>query len=238
MRFQEAFELARKYKIADLALESIAAWSRLEELESGPEVALRIIGDALPEARLAGRMDIAFNLRLVRARAFFRMGQVDLAESEMKTVRSEAESLGYLTQLTYSLHGLVAASAQGGRWTEAVSYAKQACSLAERLGNDLVLGHTLALLCTSELRQVDEGGDSRLISDSIEHGRRSVEVLNRLPPSEALVIAHGYLAEAYQRSGSGEDRNREYNVALGLCEELHLGWLKDAIVAEIAKTAA
>jgi tetratricopeptide (TPR) repeat protein/DNA-binding MarR family transcriptional regulator len=237
-RFQEAFELARRYRITDLALESIAAWSRLEELESGPEVALQIITAALPEARQAGRMDIAFNLRLVRARAYFRMGKIDLAESEMKQVRSEAESLGYLNQLAYSLHGLVAASAQGSRWSEAVSYAKQACALAEKLGNDLVLGHTLALLCTSELRQVVEGGDPNLLGESIVHGRRSVEVLNRLAPSEALVYAHGYLAEAYMRAGDRTAASSEYQTSVKICDDLGLGWLKEAIVAELAKTTA
>jgi tetratricopeptide (TPR) repeat protein len=237
-RFQEAFELARRFKITDLALESIAAWSRLEELESGPEVALQIITAALPEARQAGRMDIAFNLRLVRARAYFRMGKVDLAESEMKLVRSEAESLGYLNQLAYSLHGLVAAAAQGGRWTEAVTYAKQACALAERLGNDLVLGHTLALLCTSELRQADEGGGATLLRDSIAHGRRSVEVLNRLAPSEALVYAHSYLAEAYVRADDLGEGSREYETALKISDDLGLSWLREAIVTEFAKATA
>ena len=106
-KYQEAFELGRRYRITNLSLESIAAWSRLEELESGPQVALDIIADALPEARQAGRVDIAFNLRLVRAWAYLRVGQADLAENEMKLVRSEAESLGYLNQLAYSLDGLV-----------------------------------------------------------------------------------------------------------------------------------
>lgn len=230
-QYQEAFELARRFKITDLALESIAAWSRLEELESGPEVALRITAEALPEARQAGRMDIAFNLSLVRARAYFRMGQVSLAESEMKLVRSEAESLGYLNQLCYSLDGLVAAAAQGGRWTEAVTYAKQAITLAERLGNDVVLGHTLALLCTVELRQLGEGGNANLIRDSIAHGQRSVEVLQRLPATELLAVAHSYLAEALQHSGDKEEGKNQYQIALGLCDRLNLGWLKEGIVA-------
>ncbi|MGB6443087.1 MAG: AAA family ATPase, partial [Thermoplasmata archaeon] len=175
-KFQEAFDLARRYKITDLALESIAAWSRLEELESGPEVALRVIAEALPEARQAGRVDITFNLRLVRARAYSRMGQVELAASEMELVRSEAESLGYLNQLTYSLAGLAVTSVQGARWAEAMNYSKQACALAERLGNDLVLGHTLAVLSTTELRQAMAGGSPTLVHESIAHGERSVAV--------------------------------------------------------------
>jgi tetratricopeptide (TPR) repeat protein/DNA-binding MarR family transcriptional regulator len=232
-KFQESFELGRRYKITDLALESIAAWSRLEELETGPEVAIRVIGKALPEARQAGRMDIAFNLRLVRARAYFRMGDVEVAESEMKLVRTEAESLGYLNQLTYSLNGLVATAIRGERWTEAVTYAKQACTLAERLGNDLVLGHTLALLCTTELRQAGAGGSPSLVQDSIAHGERSVALLTRLPLSEALVYAHGYLAEVYLYSGARERAAGHYETALELCGKLNVGWLREAIVLEL-----
>jgi tetratricopeptide (TPR) repeat protein/DNA-binding MarR family transcriptional regulator len=232
-KFQEAFELARRYKITDLALESIAAWSRLEELESGPEVALRVIADALPEARQAGRVDITFNLRLVRARAYFRMGQVDLAESEMKLVRSEAESLGYLNQLTYSLDGLAATSIQAARWSEAMTYAKEACSLAERLGNDLVLGHALALLCTAELRQAASGGSPSLVRDSIEHGDRSVGVLSRMPPSEALVFAQSYLAEAWIFAGDLEKATRHYDISLEMCDKLNLSWLSEALKSEI-----
>src|SRR5580658_1274753 len=232
-KFQEAFELARRFKITDLALESIAAWSRLEELESGPEVALRVIADALPEARQAGRVDITFNLRLVRARAYFRMGQVDLAESEMKLVRSEAESLGYLNQLTYSLDGLAATSIQAARWSEAMTYAKEACSLAERLGNDLVLGHALALLCTAELRQAASGGSPSLVRDSIEHGDRSVGVLSRMPPSEALVFAQSYLAEAWIFAGDLEKATRHYDISLEMCDKLNLSWLSEALKSEI-----
>jgi tetratricopeptide (TPR) repeat protein/DNA-binding MarR family transcriptional regulator len=232
-KFQESFELARKYRVPDLALESIAAWSRLEEFESGPEVVVQVIAAALPEARQAGRLDIAFNLRLIRARAYFRMGQVDAAESEMKLVRAEAESLGYLNQLNYSLNGLVATAIQRERWTDAVTYAKQACSLAERLGNDLVLGHTLALLCTAELRQSWTGGSPKLLEDSIHHGERSVELLARLPPTEAIVYARSYLSEAWLYGGNREKAAQEYKLALDLCDKLNLGWLKVAIVSEL-----
>jgi tetratricopeptide (TPR) repeat protein/DNA-binding MarR family transcriptional regulator len=232
-KFQETFELARRYKVIDLELESIAAWSRLEELESGPELALKVIAEALPEARQAGRVDIAFNLRLVRARAYFRMGQADLAESEMKLVRAEAESLGYLNQLTYSLSGLAATLFNGARWAEGMSYAKQACTLAERLGNDVVLGHTLAVMCTAEFRQVIAGGNPSLIQDAIEHGERSVGVLSRIPPSEALALAQGYLAEVFHFAGDNETAARHYEISLRVCEQLNLGWLRDALVSDI-----
>jgi DNA-binding MarR family transcriptional regulator/tetratricopeptide (TPR) repeat protein len=232
-KYQQAFDLARRFKITDLALESIAAWSRLEELESGPEVALKVIADALPEARQAGRLDITFNLRLVRARAYFQLGQVALAESEIELVRTEAESLGYLNQLTYSLAGLASTAIQRTRWAEAMSYAKQACTLAERLGNDLVLGHSLALLCTAELRQLMAGGSQTLLRDSIEHGERSVGVLGRLPPTEALVFAQAYLTEAWIFSGDNEKALRHYQIASDLCDQLNVDWLKQDLVKEV-----
>jgi tetratricopeptide (TPR) repeat protein/DNA-binding MarR family transcriptional regulator len=232
-QFQDAFELARKYKISDLALESVAAWSRLEELESGPEIALKVIAEALPEARQAGRIDIAFNLRLARARAYLQMGQVALAGSEMELVRSEAESLGYLNQLTYSLAGLASTAHQRSQWAEAMSYAKQACTLAERLGNDLVLGHTLASLCASELHLAEEGGNPGLIHDSIAHGERSVGVLSRLPPTESLIWAQGYLAEAWIYSGDKDKGKAHYEISLGLCDKLNLSWLRKILEAEI-----
>jgi len=228
-RYQEAFQLARRFKITDLGLESIAAWSRLEELESGPEVALRTTDEAIPEARQAGRMDIAFNLRLVRARAYFRLGQVALAESEIKMVRAEAESLGYLNQLCYALDGLIAASLQGGRLTEGVAYAKQTTALAERLGNDLVLGHALAMLCAAERHLVVEGANRELLQDSIAHGKRSLEVLGKLPASEITAFANAYLAEAYISAENLREANASYDVAIDLCKKLGLGWLEQAI---------
>ena len=232
-KYQEAFELGRRYRITDLSLESIAAWSRLEEVESGPEVALKIIADALPDARQAGRVDIAFNLRLVRARAYLRVGQADLAENEMKLVRSEAESLGYLNQLAYSLDGLAATALSTGNVAEAISYGKQACSLAERLGNDLVLGHALAALCLAELRQADGPSGPEHIRASIDHGERSVEILSRLPASEALAFAHGYLADSYIQFHDVERGTHHYRSALEVCDSLNLGWVRAVIVEEM-----
>ena len=232
-KYEDAFDLARRARATDLALESIAAWSRLEELESGPEVALKVIADALPEARQAGRLDITFNLRLVRARAYFRMGQVSLAEQEMELVRSEAESLGYLNQLTYSLAGLTSTAIQGSRWMEAMSYARQACALSERLGNDLVLGHTLALMCTTELRRAESEGDESLIVESIQHGERAVVVLGHLPPNESLALAHSYLAEVYHHAGDHARATGHYDQSLQLCDALNLTWVKEVLVSDI-----
>ncbi|MGD0250572.1 MAG: hypothetical protein ABSB97_06785, partial [Thermoplasmata archaeon] len=236
--YQAAFELARRYKAPDLALESIAAWSRLAELQSGPDVALRIITEALPEARKAGRMDLVFNLLLVRSRAYAETGREDLAETEMKAIRSEAESLGYLNQLTYTLSGLAAMAIEGRRWGEAVGYAKQASALAERLGNDLVFGHTLALLCTTEYRQADTGGEPGLIHEAVAHGERSVEVLSRLPASDSLVLAHGYLSEVYAYQKKHESALEHYQVALQLAERLDLTWLRERLVSEVGPKVA
>jgi DNA-binding MarR family transcriptional regulator/tetratricopeptide (TPR) repeat protein len=232
-KYQEAFEIGRRYRITDLTLESIAAWSRLEETEIGPEVALNIISDALPEARQAGRVDIAFNLRLVRARAYLRVGQADLAENEMKLIRGEAESLGYVNQLAYALDGLTATAIETGHFVEAIDFGKQACALAERLGNDLVLGHALALLCLTERRQADSASGTEHIRASIGHGERSVEILTRVAPSEALAFAHSYLADAYLCKGDTAGGRRHYDSALALCESLKLAWVRDVIVSEI-----
>ena len=231
-RYQEAFELARRYKITDLALESVAAWSRLEELESAADVVLRIVSDALPEARQAGRIDIAFNLRLVRARTYLRTSQIEMAETEMKAVRAEAESLGYLNQLTYSLHGLAAAAFQGERWAEGFSYAKQACSLAEHLGNDLVLGHTLALICGAEVRQSGDATPQQL-REAVVHGERSVEVLSRLPPSESLAVAYLYLAQAQFQVGEIRPAVVSHGTALQLCDALGLAWLRQVALTDV-----
>ncbi len=232
-KYEEAFEAARRFRIQDLSLESIAAWSRLAELQRGPDVALRIIAEALPAARDAGRMDIAFNLQLVRARAYAETGRESLAEAEIKMIRSEAEALGYLNQLTYTMSGLAAMAIEGKRWGEAVGYAKQASALAERLGNDLVLGHTLALLCSTEFREAYFGGGTQLVQESIGHGERGVEILERLPGSDSLVLAHSYLAEVYAYVKDAAPARMHYDRAVTLAETLGLGWLKDRTTEEV-----
>jgi tetratricopeptide (TPR) repeat protein/DNA-binding MarR family transcriptional regulator len=232
-RYQGAFELARRFKASDLALESIAAWSRLAEIQSGADAGLPIIGEALPEARKAGRMDIVFNLLLVRSRAYAETGREDLAESEMKAIRSEAESLGYINQLAYALSGLASMAVEGRRWEEAISYAKQAGALAERLGNDLVFGHTLSVMCDAEYRQADSGGDPNLINEALAHGLRSLDVLGRLPPSDSMVLAHSYLAEVYAFRKEQAPALEHYRAALELADQLELNWLKDRLVEEV-----
>ncbi len=234
-RFEEAFDLCRKVRAQDLALESVAGWSRLAEIHSGPEGAPRLIADALPEARQAGRMDIAFNLQIVRARAYVRLGQYPLAEVEMRTIRSEAEALGYMSQLTYALSGLASLASDTGRWAEAVDFAKQASVLAERLGNDFVLGHSLALLCATKNRQALASGDptSLLVDDAITDGERSLEVLGKLPPSDSLALANAYLSEAYVGRKDGTKAVEYYNRAVELADQLQLPWIKERILAEL-----
>jgi len=230
--YQRAFELARRARASDLALESVVAWSSLAEPSSGPEVALKLVEAALPNARQAGRMDIVFNLMLERARAYTDMGRGDLATTEMESLRTEAEALGYLTQLTYTISGLAAVAIQRSQWAEASAYAKQAQAMAERLGDDLVLGHTLALICSSELRQADKGGDPQLLDEALAHGLRSVEVLTRLPPSDSLVFAHAYLTEVCLLKQDGDEARVHYDAALALARGLGYGYLEKQLLDE------
>ncbi|HTT46142.1 MAG TPA: AAA family ATPase [Thermoplasmata archaeon] len=233
--YEAAYHLSRKVRAEDIGLEAIAAWSRLAELHSGPDVALRLVADALPDARRAGRIDVAFNLQFVRARSYARLGDYQQAEVEMRAVRSEAEALGYLGQLTYAISGLASLAGEVGRWAEAVTYAKQASVLAERLGNDFILGHTLAVLCATENRQAKVGGssDPTLIGDAIAHGKRSIEVLSKFPPSDSLVLAHTYLSELYADQNQKEEAARYYGTAVSLVDQLQLPWLKERILTEL-----
>ena len=234
--YENAFQQCRRVRASDLALESIAEWSHLAEIHTGADAALRLIADALPEARAAGRMDVAFNLQLVRARAYTELGQDQQAEVEMRTIRTEAEALGYMSQLTYAYSGLASLATDKGRWGEAVNYAKQASALAERLGNDFVLGHTLAVLCASENRQAqlaDPPLRATLARDAIMHGERSLEVLQKLPPSDSLVLANTYLSEAYADQKDWKQATKYYLEALELLDRLQLPWLKEKIVADL-----
>jgi len=234
-RYEAAFELARRFKHMDLALESIAAWSRLEERQTGPDVALRLVTAALPEARGANRLDIVFNLLLVRARAYVRTGQEALAENDLKLIRAEAEALGYVNQLAHALSGLAAIAGSRGQWSEALGYATQASALAERLGNDMVLGHTLGLRCSTELRQAIEGENRSLAEDAIRHGRMSVEVLSRIAPTDSLVLSHGYLAEAYAFCHDQANAVAHYQVAVDLADKLEMTWLRDALTTDVGE---
>jgi len=231
--YQRAFEMGRRIHSQDVEFESIVSWSKFAELSRGPEVALRVVQNALPGARQSGRMDLVFNLRLVRARAYADSGRDDLAESEVEATRLEAESLGYLNQLTYALSGLTALAIGREEWSKGANYAKQACDLAERLGNNPALGHTLALLSSLEIRQASKGGSVQLLYDAVEHGRRSVDVLARVPPSDSLVYAHAYLAEAYVGLHKPSEALDHYRQALENAENLGLVVLRQRIAMEL-----
>jgi tetratricopeptide (TPR) repeat protein/DNA-binding MarR family transcriptional regulator len=237
--YQSAFEFARKSRVTDLALESIAAWTSLSELlySGRHEETLQVIASALPEARAEGRVDIVFNLLLVRSRAYSMTGRSDLAETEMQTIRSEAESLGYVNQLAYALSGLAALATQAGRLEDGANYAKQAIPLAERLGNDLVLGHTLGVLCSAEFRSADQGGAPSLLEDSILHGERSVEILGRLPHSDSLAVAHSYLAEAYSSKKDPTRALEHFATSIGLADELGLDWVDQSLKEQLPELA-
>ncbi len=224
--FQQAFQYGKKWRVPDLALEGVAAWSRIASLGGDRDVALALVEEALPDARNSGRLDIVFNLLLVRARAYAELDQKERAEAEMRLIRVEAEALGYLNQLTYTLSGLCAMAVDGGRWAEAVAHARQAIALAERLGNDVVLGHTLALLGASEQRQ-------GLPQDALEHAERAVTVLSRLAPSDSLVVARSYLSEAYLEVGKLKEAREQYEAALGLAESMGMTWWKDQVQKEL-----
>ena len=225
-QFQEVFDQARRYKITDLALESIAGWSRLASLGGRREEALRVVAEALPDARQSGRLDIVFNLMLVRARVYSEYGRGVEAETEMRSIRTEAEALGYLYQLTYTLSGLAAMNAEAQRWKESLGYSRQAIQLAERLGNDTVLGHTLAIQGSSERSQ-------GMLAEAREHGERAVSILSRLPPSDSLVFARGYLSETYSMLGMAEEARASYEAALELCDRMGMGTLRGLLEKEI-----
>ncbi|MFZ0892744.1 MAG: AAA family ATPase [Thermoplasmata archaeon] len=235
--FQASFELSKKFRISDLSLECVAAWSRIVTFASGPEAALKMVEEALPEARQSGRMDIVFNLLVGRGRAYSQMGRYELADQEFRQIRSEAEALGYLSQLAYILTGLAAIAGERSDWSDVQLYAKQACSLAERLGDDLVLGHTLATMCSSRVRQAEMENRQDLLEEAESSGIRSIEVLSRIPPTDSLALAHGYLVEVYSRKKQPERAAQHRKEAERLVDQLGLDWLKEIFAREFGNPA-
>jgi tetratricopeptide (TPR) repeat protein/DNA-binding MarR family transcriptional regulator len=236
--YQSAFELSKKFRISDLSLECVAAWSRIVILASGPEAALRMVEEALPEARQSGRLDIVFNLLVGRGRSYSQMGKYEMADQEFRQIRTEAEALGYLSQLAYILTGLAAIAGERSAWADVQLYAKQACSLAERLGDDLVLGHTLANLCSSRVRQAVMENKPDLLDEAESSGIRSVEVLSRIPPTDSLAFAHGYLVEVYTRKNESEKARLHLREAERLADQLGLDWLKELFAKEFGNQAS
>jgi tetratricopeptide (TPR) repeat protein len=164
---------------------------------------------------------------LVRARTYSDENRRELAEAEMRSIRQEAEALGYLSYLTYTLSGLCAMALEAQRWPEVMAYARQAIALAERLGNDIALGHTLGLLCESEARQ-------GLAKEAMAHGERGVSVLARYPPSDSLVLARCYLADAYMDLGRNQDAIEQLNEASKMGRSLGMTSWVESIETQLA----
>ncbi len=230
--FRTAFELAKSARAQDLVLEAIAWWSNVAVTIRGAGAALRLVEEALPQARRADRIDVVLNLLLVRSRAYTYIDRLDLAEADMKAVQAEAESLGYLNHLASTLSGLAAIEAEAQRWQEASGYARQAMATAERIGNDHVLGHTLAVTCAMERRQAAETHDAHLLQEALAHGERSIEVLSRLGPSESLILAYAYMTEVLIDLHATEKARAHYEAALSIAGRTGSGFLQERIRAE------
>jgi tetratricopeptide (TPR) repeat protein len=229
--YSQAIQMARRANQTDLALEALARWSRLASMTTERLEVEHLIDDGIREARDSGRMDIVFNLMSLRARNYTESGRADLAMAEINKLRVEAESLGYLSQLVYALSGLGALAVELSRWEEAASYSRQAAELAERLGNELILGHTLAIQCQSELRQ-------QLLPEARAHGERAVSVLSQLPRSDSLPIAHAYLAEVYSGLGEAPLARSHYQQALDLFDALGMSWWRERVISELGPKLA
>ncbi len=223
-----AFQLARRFHHSEVALLSVAYWARLATFRGDYEAALRTVDEMLPEARRSTRMDIVFNLLLTQARAYSDLRKYDLAEIAMVEIKSEAEALGYLGHLAYALSGLTAIAFERERWSDGLNYGKQALTLAETLGQETLLAHTLAIMCTAERRQ------GRL-EEAQRYGERSLSVLARLPPSDTSVLAHSYLADVYVGLKDLVRGRAEYEEALRLARALGTDWLRAAIEQEMAQ---
>ncbi len=55
-----------------------------------------------------------------------------------------------------------------------------------------------------------------------------------LPPSDSLVMAHGYLSEVYLLRRELSEAVEQYDQAVGLADKLGLGSLKARLVEELA----
>ena len=223
--FRASFEQAQKDRVADIALESLARWSRQASIGGDHAVALRMVEQGLPEARKSGEMELVFNLLLVRARAYQETGNPDLADLEMRKIRAETEAMGHLNELIYTLSGLMAMTMEAGKWEEAGEFARETIGLAERLGNETVLGHTLGTLAAGELRQGK-------LAQAREHAERAVLVLGRLPASDSLVLARSYLTEVYTAMGEAGLARTEYRAAVQLATSMGMKWWVDQMETE------
>ncbi len=231
--YQEAVDLS-KSSDPDLGLEAIGAWSRLAASSKEPHTVLRVLESALPRARRANRTDVVLNLLMARSRAHFEEGRTDLAEVDVLAIRSEAESLGYVSLLAYALSSLASLAIEKSAWTAASGYARQAIAVAEQVGNDMILGYTLFTLSAATLRQTDDGADDLdRANRALVYLERSVEVLGRMPPSELLVMANCYLAEVWLTKKGIPLARKYYGVALALGNQLNLIRTTQRIAADL-----
>lgn len=225
--FGQTFENASRSGQQDVALEALARWSRLASMTSSePEAILAMIENGIPAARSTGRMDVVFALMSVRARIYAETHQPQLAMAETHRIRSESEALGFLSQLVYALSGLSAMAAELGNWEDGISYARQAAELSEKLGNQLIFGHTLALQCNFF-------GRVGRYQEAVRFGKSAIGILEELTPSDSLPIAHAYLAEVYCNIGDFSEARRHYEIAVAVFGTLGMTTWKDRFVAEI-----
>ena len=236
--YEEVFETAQRLHLVDLELESIQRWSRLATIGGDRATALRVIDEALPEAREAGRLDIVLNLLLTRSRAYSEIGQLGNAKADLSQVRDEAETSGYLYFLASANSGLCAVSAEDHQWREATTFGRQACAQAERLGNDTLLGHSLGLLCGCAYREAAAAETSpadrvRLLDEALAYGQRGVNILEKLPPSDSLVLIQSYLAELYIESGLAKEAQEHLDEANRIASALGMTWYKERMDNEI-----
>ena len=224
--FLQSFQLAKRNRIPDLAMECILAWSRVATLGGELQAVLSVVQEAIPEARQYGRLDIVFNLIQVSARVHTELGDVAQAERDLGLLKSESENLGYINQLAYALSGLSALAAISERWVDAGNWARQAANLAEKLGIDVILGHTLGILCAAHGRQAlaqkDDATKSRQLRLAKEYGERSVTILGRITPSDSLLLSHGYLAEVLVELDDTESARDHYETAIKLADSMGL----------------
>lgn len=223
----KAFQLARRFRHSDVALQSVATWTKLATMRGDQQAALRTVDEMLPDARRSQHMEIVFTLLFTRARAYAELGKLDLAEAALLEIKAESEALGYLGQLALALSGLAAMASEAGNWTQALASAKQASALSERLGHDTILAHTLAIMCWAERKQ------GRL-EEAQRHGERSLAVLARLPPSDTSVLAHTYLAEVFVALKDRVRARSEYEEARRLARSLGMDWFQTLIEQEMA----
>jgi tetratricopeptide (TPR) repeat protein/DNA-binding MarR family transcriptional regulator len=236
--YEEVFETAQRLHLVDLELESIQRWSRLATIGGDRVTALRVIDEALPEAREAGRLDIVLNLLLTRSRAYSEIGQLGNAKADLSQVRDEAETSGYLYFLASANSGLCAVSAEAHQWREATTFGRQACGQAERLGNDTLLGHSLGLLCGCAYREAASPETSpadrvRLLDEALAYGQRGINILEKLPPSDSLVLIQSYLAELYIESGLAKEAQEHLDEANRIASALGMTWYKERMDSEI-----